>query len=290
MPIFDRDFVSTLDRLSVNLQMHLTEGMSGGRKSKAKGSSAEFSDYREYSIGDDFRRIDWNAYGRFERLFVKLFNEEREALIHIFMDGSKSMDFGIPKKSLQAQKTAAALAFLAFNTLDRVRIVTLGGSATPYLTGRSSFSRACDFLEQQRFEGMDGLLKGVRNSGLKSKGLSVVISDFLVREKLEDLLKYLLYQKQEVILVQVLSREELWPTLEGQVRLVDSETKEVKDIALSPSLLRAYETHAKAYMDGLQESAKKFGATFVQIFHDEPFEKVIFEDFLDAGIVRQVVR
>ncbi|MDP4178692.1 MAG: DUF58 domain-containing protein, partial [Bacillota bacterium] len=97
--IFDTEFLKKLDSIALNANITMSEGSSGSRKSKSKGSSVEFSDYREYTAGDDFRRVDWNAYGRFDRLFVKLFMEEREALINIFIDSSKSMNYGNPKKS-----------------------------------------------------------------------------------------------------------------------------------------------------------------------------------------------
>ena len=92
--LFDGEFFARLHTLRMSNKMKLTSGMSGGRKSSAKGNSVEFSDFREYMLGDDIRKIDWNAYGRMNRLFIKLFQEEKEGLFRIFLDGSKSMDYG----------------------------------------------------------------------------------------------------------------------------------------------------------------------------------------------------
>ena len=104
--LFDQEFFAKLNNLAIAMNTRMTYGIGGGRKSNAKGNSVEFSDFREYRLGDDIRRIDWNAYGRFDKLFVKLFMEEKEGLFQIFLDASKSMDFGEKNKSVCAQRIA----------------------------------------------------------------------------------------------------------------------------------------------------------------------------------------
>ena len=125
--IFDDDFFQKLNTLKLSLNMRLNQGMSGARKSGAKGTSVEFSDFREYMLGDDIRRIDWNAYGRMDKLFIKQFMEEKEGIYHIFLDTSKSMDYGEPKKSRLALQIAGALSYLVLNNLDRVYVTQMSG-------------------------------------------------------------------------------------------------------------------------------------------------------------------
>ena len=113
--MFNEDFFKKLNKINMYINFKLTGGTQGGRKSKAKGVSVEFSDYREYAPGDDFRRIDWNAYGRFDKFFIKVFMEEREGVFNFFIDKSKSMDYGKDNKKDTALKIVAALSYIALN-------------------------------------------------------------------------------------------------------------------------------------------------------------------------------
>lgn len=122
--IFDRDFFASLNRLKMLIKIKPTSGLSGSRKSGAKGSSLEYSDFREYILGDDLRRIDWNAYGRMDKLLVKLFVEEKEGNFKIFTDCSASMDFGKAPKGICASRLCAATAYILLGQLDRVSLIT----------------------------------------------------------------------------------------------------------------------------------------------------------------------
>lgn len=286
--IFDAEFLKKLDTMVINVRMLMNEGAGGNRKSRSKGSSVEFSDFREYSLGDDFRRIDWNAYGRFDRLFVKLFMEEREAMFNIFVDGSRSMSFGKPEKSLTALRLSGVLAYLALNNLDRVCINCLSGSMvkqSPIMNGRGAFERCIDFLENTEFSGITDLNSSIKKKEFKSSGVSVVFSDFFNPGGIEAAVKYLLYKKQDVVLVHVLSPEELNPFLEGQVRLKDSETGETRDIAVTPAILKQYEKELNLFINNIREFSSKMGVAYIQASSGEAVEKVVFEEFTKAGIV-----
>ncbi len=286
--IFDSDFLKKLDTMVINVKMIMNTGSGGNRKSRSKGSSVEFSDFREYSLGDDFRRIDWNAYGRFDKLFVKLFMEEREAMVNIFIDSSRSMYFGEPKKSLAAIKLSGALAYLALNNLDRVCINSLSQTLfkqSPALNGRGMFQRCADFLENIQFGGITDLNSGIKKKDFKGSGISIVFSDFFTSGGLEEAVKYLLYKKQEVILVHILSPEELDPEMEGQIRLIDSETGEARDISVTPVLLKRYDEELKAFVNSIREFCSKMGVVYIQVSSAELMEKVVFEEFTRAGII-----
>ncbi len=286
--VFDEDFYKKLESISIKARMTLTDGAAGGRKSKAKGSSVEFSDFREYTPGDDFRRIDWNAYGRFDRLFLRLFMEEREALLNIYFDCSKSMDFGDKSKAAMALRVAGVLTYLALNNLDRVCLNRVQeNSVTPSSSymGKSSFQRALQFLEASNFKGNTNLAESIKRKDLKSRGIAVVISDFFTAGSIEEAVKYFAFKKQQVVLIQVLSQDETEPLLGGQVRLVDSETREEVNLTVSPKLLKIYNSKLRGLQAGIKESAKKYGGAFFQISSSDSLEKIVFEHFAREGII-----
>ncbi|GAA0182385.1 DUF58 domain-containing protein [Clostridium sediminicola] len=287
--IFDSDFFKKLENISLNVRMLMKEGAAGGRKSKAKGSSVEFSDFREYTMGDDFRRIDWNAYGRFDKLFIKLFMEEREAFVNIFIDSSKSMDYGEAKKSTMALKISAVLSYLSLNNLDRVCINDLSNSnlqsSTTYM-GRNTFNRCIEYLENINFKGATNIEASIKKKNLNTRGVSIVISDFFTKGKLEELIKYLIYKKQEVIIIHILSGEELSPELQGQVRLIDAETNEAKDVVITSQLIKNYHAHLNKFINNIKEFSKKVGASYLLISSEEELEKVVFENLVKLDVIR----
>ena len=286
--IFDAEFLKKLDTIVINVRMMMNTGSGGNRKSRSKGSSVEFSDFREYSLGDDFRRIDWNAYGRFDRLFVKLFMEEREAMVNIFIDSSRSMYFGEPKKSLSALKLSGTLAYLALNNLDRVCLNSLAGTLvrqSSVLSGRGMFRHCVDFLEDMQFGGITDLNSCIKKKEFKGSGVSIVFSDFFTPGGIEDAVKYLLYKKQDVILIHVLSPEELNPEIEGQIRLLDSETGEARDISVTPAMLLQYDKELSLFMNNIREFCSRMGAAYIQVSSEEPIEKIVLEEFTRAGII-----
>ena len=286
--IFDAEFFKKLENISIKATMSMTEGTAGGRKSKVKGSSVEFSDFREYSPGDDFRRIDWNAYGRFDKLFIKLFMEEREALINIFVDCSRSMDFGEKNKGAMALRISGILTYFALNNLDRVCINKVQGNslqeAHSYM-GKSTFKSALAFMERTEFEGSTNLSEAIKKKDLKNRGISIVISDFFTTGSIEEMIKYLAYKKQQIIFIQVLCTEELSPGFGGEVRLIDSETGEEVNISITPKLLKAYNTKLSDMSVVIKEGVKKYGGTFMQVSSSNSLEKIIFEQFAREGII-----
>lgn len=288
MKIFDAEFLKKLEVIAIKSRMSMTEGAGGNRKSRSKGSSVEFSDFREYSVGDDFRRIDWNAYGRFDKLFVKLFMEEREALINLFVDCSKSMDFGSVKKWDTGLKLSAIIAYLALTNMDRVCINMMKDGSlrqSQSLTGRASFDRCIKFLDSVEFSGSTNINKCIKGKDFHSRGISVIISDFFTPEGIEETIKYLLYKKQEVILIHVLAKEEISPSIEGQINLVDSETGSVRDVAVTPIVLKRYQQELEKFINSLKEYANKVGASYIQVSSEHPIEKIVFEEFTKAGII-----
>lgn len=286
--IFDSNFFKKLENISINSRISISEGALGGRRSKAKGSSVEFSDFREYTPGDDFRRVDWNAYGRFDRLFLKLFMEEREAFINIFVDCSKSMDYGEKNKGVMALKLAAVIAYLGLNNLDRVCINRVNEGrviSSPEYMGKSMLQNMLTFLENSDFDGGTELPEAIKKRDLKSRGIAIVVSDFFSKGSINELIKFLAYKKQQIILIQVLCEEELAPTLGGEVTLIDSETKEEINLTITPKLMKLYEKKLSTITSGLKEMAKKYGGTFVQVNSSDEIDKIVFEKFSKEGVI-----
>jgi uncharacterized protein (DUF58 family) len=287
--IFDQEFFKKLSTINYLIRMKLSQGASGGRKSSAKGTSVEFSDFREYVQGDDFRRIDWNAYGRFEKLFVKLFMEEREAVFNIYVDGSTSMSLG--DKSKMALKISAALSYIVLNNLDKVYIHTLKNKqimSTKPMTGKVAFQKLLKELSMIQFDSQTELSSAIRSRDLKNRGVSIILSDFFCKEPLDDLLKYLAYKKQEVLLIHILSPEEVNPDFEKVVNLVDSETNEKMKVSLSPSIKKAYLKTLEDFKLKIEEKASKYGATYVNVLSNEPLDQVILKSFTSKGFLRKV--
>lgn len=280
--LFDSTFYAKLNTLKLSTKLKLNAGMSGSRKSTAKGNSVEFSDFREYMLGDDIRRIDWNAYGRMDKLFVKLFMEEKEGLFHIMLDCSKSMDYGKKKKSILARRIAAALSYIVLNQLDRVYLTTIKENeikSTKGMTGRQSFQKILMELEHVTFEGTTDLKQGIMSKVYSSKGIVIIISDFFdqKQEQLEEMIKYLTYKKQEVVLIQTLALEEVHPELEGTLRMIDMETKQEERITMSQKVLKEYEKTLHRFQNNLMHIAKKYQAQYLTMTTEDPLEKLLLE-------------
>lgn len=278
--LFDAGFFAKLNHLKLAAHIRPEQGLSGGRKSSAKGSSVEFSDFRKYLPGDDIRRIDWNVYGRLDKLCVKQFMEEKEVRYHIFLDTSASMNFGEKKKSVMALRLTAVFVWLVLQRLDRVEVLTFRdgklGRTNP-IVGRSSFSRLLQDLEQVRFGGKTEINAAVRRSVLGGKGITILISDFLEEEGLEEAIRYLVYQRQEVFLIQVLAREETDFDDEGTLELVDAEDAGSVRVTMSRQSIRMYTEALQRHETELKCLAKRYGCTFLRVVSDEEADKVVFE-------------
>ena len=201
--------------------------MKGERRSKRKGQSVEFADFRNYVPGDDLRFLDWNLYARLDKLFLKLFLEEEDLHFYGLIDASGSMGFGDPSKLQFAKQFIAALGFIALVRADRVRIETIGqprSQGSPVWRGRANLWRMLDQLENIEVDNIEAdegvsLAEGVKNFGLRNsgKGIVVLISDLMDKAGYETALRSLLAGSYDVYVIHVLSREELDPDLQGDL-------------------------------------------------------------------------
>lgn len=283
----DGGFYDTLSRLRLSMRHKSSMNMTGNRKSVQKGSSTEFSDFREYMPGDDLRRIDWNAYGRLDRLYIKEYMEEKEAVITILLDTSASMEYGEKKKSELACMLTAAMAYLSLNNMDRVVVYDLQRMGAPLQLsgGKRGIPRLNDWLSKCIFEGKVDVVEAVKKLPAKGPGVTFIISDFLQEEfldpkerALEKLLRFLLYRKQKPVLLQVLSGEELHVELTGTRNFIDMEDGNTLHLTLDAGSIRVYEKALQAFLDGFKRECARVGAFYNVCSTETNFQQLIFQE------------
>jgi len=287
--LLEPDFLRKLERLSLVVRRVFAGRMQGERRSSKRGASVEFADYRNYVMGDDFRRVDWNVYARLERLFLKLFIEEEDLSVHFLLDASESMKFGQPPKLLQAKRICAALAYAALSNHERVQIVCACNGTSAALRPMRGKHRASEMLEW--LSGIEGgneaSIGGLaKRFALETRrpGLAVVISDFFDPER-ESGIMALLSRRFEVVVIQVLDDEELRPSLVGDLRLVDSETGEAKEVTIGATLLRRYDQAMSEFCNSLEQFCRGRGANYLRAANSEPFEDLVLSYMRRRGIL-----
>lgn len=307
--LFDPSFLKKLEMLTLVARQLFRGDTRGERRSTMQGASVEFADFRAYVQGDDFRRIDWNAYAKFESLMLRLFVEEQELAVHILLDCSASMNYGGgtagggggkgANKFDYARRLAAALAYMALANTDKVTFTTLAVDAekdtflsapSGTMRGKPGILRLMQQLGGLKAEGatdLNGSLSrfALRTSGARA-GLVVVISDFLSEGGFEDGVKRLRYGRQDVVLIQTLSPEELKPELLGDVRLVDMETSAGVDISANRQVMQAYSQRLHAFLGEIQGFAHKSGCSYVLANTAQPFEDLVLKQFRALGLAR----
>ena len=295
--ILDGDFLDRLDAASLVLKTAMTGFFGGTRKARTYGNTVEFADFREYAPGDDIRRIDWNVFARTEKFFIKLFTDERQMQNHIIIDCSASMACGQPEKATAALKIAAAFGYLSVTSMDRVAYKLIKGSTMQNLgvsiTNKDSFYRAAQKLETTDFEGGADLGTAIVNmeSPGRDDGLTIIISDFLTDSNWKKAVDFLMYQKREILMIQVLSPDEFYPDLDGRIHLLDSEADDVGDgrnmkIIVKKKFIKAYQKALDEYEQELVDFCASRNVTFFTVLSDEPIEKVIFGKGYETEMIK----
>jgi uncharacterized protein (DUF58 family) len=288
--ILDASFLKKLERLSLVTKRPFSGQMKGEKRSVKRGTSVEFADYREYMLGDDLRYVDWNMAARLDKLFVKLFIEEEDLYLALLVDTSQSMDFGSPKKLHFAVRVAAALGYIGLSNYDRVSVTAFAGSLqTPLPTkrGKAGVRAFFDYLDGMRAEGETSLSAAMRAfaSRAKYRGVAILLSDFLDPNWAEGL-KSLLARGYQVALIHVLDEEELHPTLVGDLRIIDSETGEAKEMSVNPALLQRYQATLDAFCGEIEGFANRYGLDYLRASTAMPFEDIILKYLRQGGLIK----
>ncbi|RYG72425.1 DUF58 domain-containing protein [Lentibacillus lipolyticus] len=263
-------------------------GHKGERRSPRLGSSLEFSDYRLYSPGDDLRQIDWNTYARTQKYYVKRFLDEQELSVSIYLDCTKSMGMK-DEKWTRAKEFAAAFAFLALANSDRLSAIPVASPSDvyPYTKGKAMTKRVLPFIEHVSLtDGKEAfgehLIKKLHQSGKGS--LNIVISDFL--DDPTDLfaaLKKMQARHQQVLLIQVVLPEEVNPEYSGDLQLVDLETAEQRDVAMSPKVINNYKQLFEAHTESIKSFCRQRGMDLLTCPTSDSLEQSLFSSIMRSG-------
>ena len=281
--VFDETFLRQLERLLLLMRAPVRGGLKGGRRSVKRGQSVEFADYRDYTIGDDLRQLDWNVYARLERLFVKLFIEEEDVTVTLLVDGSASMAAGRPSKLQFAKRAAAALGYIGLASEDRVAVTALAGRTARRRNAMRGSGRVfrllADLSAIEPAEGPTDLLAAARHAAaqLHGRGVVILLSD-LLDPAADRVIRDLAATGSELIILHILSPQELDPPLEGDLRLIDSETGEGIDVTVDLATLDAYKARLAAWKGGFADLAAKRRASYIDLASDVNLADLMFAE------------
>jgi len=279
---FEDDFLKKLEYLHVVSKRAFAGQNRADRLARKRGKGLEFADHRQYTPGDDFRQIDWKAYQRLNRLLLRLFDEEQDLPIYLFIDASQSM--AEEAKFNQARRVAAALCYIGLAHLDRVTIIPFGGGVKEETLpgrGKGRIFRVFEQFERMTTGGPTDLRGTFADFASRDRqlGLAVVISDFLDPEGFEKGLKILSALGHDVFVVHVASRTDRDPGSYGEARFVDAETGDLRDIDVTPALVEAYHKEWEAHAEELERFCGRYSLGYVRADAETPFEDIILTTF-----------
>ncbi|MDG2095442.1 MAG: DUF58 domain-containing protein [Phycisphaerales bacterium] len=286
--------MSRLNRLDVLSRKVFSGKIHGERRSRRRGQSVDFADYRPYAAGDDLRFVDWNIYARLETLFLKLFMEEEDLSLAIAVDTSPSMDWGGPNKLGFCKRLAMSLGYIGLVNQHRVSLFGFDGDGVSQLNsirGRSRTREMANWLIDLSPGSSPGLETGMKSiaQGRRGRGVLVVLSDFLEPDGYDAGLRYLAGSGDDVFCLQVLAPEELDPGsqgLSGDVRLRDVETGQDCEITVTPALLRRYRENLDAYCSQLRDWCTRRGIGNLSIGTDVDMEVLLVEYLRRQGLLQ----
>lgn len=288
--LLDAQFLRRLDRLGLRSR-RITRGLlRGERRSPRQGRGVEFADYRSYQIGDDFRYVDWNIYSRLDRLFIKLFSEEEDINVHLFVDGSRSMGWGTPDKLDYAVRLAAAVGYVGLRNLDRVGAVVFSDGpqrVLPLHRGRGHILQLFEFLSQVEPRGISDLGATMRRYVYQTKrrGLLIVISDLWLPGGYEEGLKLARFHRFEPFVIHVVSDDELTPGVRGDVNLVDVESAASVDVSVDGHALEAYGRARDAYFAGIERFCLRQQIDYLRASTSIPFDDLVLRYLRIGGLL-----
>jgi len=289
--LFDEDFLKKLEYLNVVARRTFSGKQRAERRTKKIGAGIEFADHRKYAAGDDFRYIDWNAYGRIDKLLLRLFEEEEDLHIYILLDCSRSMLIGQPLKLHYAMQIAAALAYIGLANLDRVGLIPFANEIKGRIAparGKRRIFKILEFLRGVPAGGSTDLARCV-NAFVhqnKRRGLVVVLSDFYDPEGFQAGLNALRHNRFEPFAVQIYDQNEARPELHGDLTIVDCETGETQDVTISPSHLAQYRQAYERYCNEIREFCSSRAIPYFRTHTGVPFDDLILKIFRTGGFLR----
>ncbi len=289
--LFGDDFQRKLDYLAIVSRKVFAGRMRAERRTKKSGSGIEFADHRDYQPGDDFRYLDWNVYQRFERLLLRLYEEEEDLSIYLIVDASGSMAFGEGEKLKYAKKVCAALAYVGLANLDRVSIVSTSDRVMermPQTRGKARIFKVFRFLRELDPAGTTDLGDALKTfvAQNKRRGLAVLISDLYDPQGFERGINVLRYNKFDPFVVHVTDKREAHPKLQGDVLLYDCETGDEREVTVTAKVLERFaEAHGK-YLSEIEGFCATHQVPYIAADLSVPFDELILRVFRRGGFLR----
>jgi uncharacterized protein (DUF58 family) len=289
--LFDDDFQRKLDYLALVSKRVFAGRMRAERRTKKTGAGVEFADHREYQPGDDFRYLDWNVYQRFDRLLLRLFEEEEDLAIYFILDASSSMGFGDAKKLRYAKRVAAALAYVGLANLDRVSIVSTADKVLdrmPATRGKARIFKVFRFLKELQPDGQTDLEDALKAfvAQNKRRGLAVLVSDLYDPNGFERGINVLRYNKFDPFVVHVTDKSEAKPKLAGDVMLYDCETGDEREVTVTAKVLQRFEEAYAGYLADIERFCTSKQVPYIQADVGTPFDELILRVFRRGGFLR----
>ena len=288
--LLDPAFMARLDQLDLVSRKILAGKMKGERRSKRRGQSVEFADFRNYVVGDDLRFIDWNIYARLDKLFLKLFLEEEDLALYVLVDTSASMNYGEPNKALYAKQVAAALAYIGLVNYNRVNVVAMADKVvaeTGAMRGRRRVSQMIDFVSKLPATGPSHFAEACKRFALanRQKGICVVLSDFFDKGGYENGLRYVAGGKYDLFCVQTLAPQEIEPDLQGDLKLRDMEDDDMAEVSVTQPLMKQYKSNLNAYCLGLKDYVTRRGGTYLFSSTAVGFDTLVLNYLRERGLL-----
>lgn len=289
--LFDDDFQRKLDYLALVSKRVFAGRMRAERRTKKSGSGVEFADHRDYQPGDDFRYLDWNVYQRFDRLLLRLYEEEEDLAIYFIVDASSSMGFGDGKKLRYAKRVAAALAYVGLANLDRVSIVSTTDKVLermPATRGKARIFKVFRFLRELEPEGQTNLEDALKTfvAQNKRRGLVVLASDLYDPHGFERGINVLRYNKFDPFVVHIVDAEEAKPKLSGDVLLYDCETGDEREVTVTAKVLERFEDAYRNYLEEIDRFCTSKQVPYIRADVSQPFDELILRVFRRGGFLR----
>lgn len=261
------------------------------RRTKKSGFGVEFADHRPYSPGDDYRFLDWKAFGRSNKLLLKQFEEEEDLTVHLLLDCSASMGLGEPSKLAYARLLAASLGYVALTGLDRVSVQAFGetlGARMPPTRGRARALRLLRFLDSLEATGRTDTASCMRKFAARERrrGIALLITDAFDLEGFRDGVDSLRYAKLDVAVLQVVDPRDMAPELRGDLHLVDVEGSGERDVTVTPKLLARYRDAYAEHQRTIAQLCRDKQVPHFPLSVDVPFEDAVLRVLRRGGVVR----
>src|SRR5215468_12615658 len=282
--LFDDEFQRKLEYLAMVARRVFSGAMRAERRTKKTGSGVEFADHRDYAPGDDFRYLDWHAYQRFDRLLIRLYEEEEDLSIYFILDTSSSMGFGDGDKLRQAKRLCAALAYVGLANLDRIAIVTATDEISgrmPSTRGKARIFRIFRFLRDVKAAGHTDLGEAMKTfvAQHKRRGLAVLLTDLYDPAGFERGINVLRYNKFEPFVLHIVDPSEAKPDLRGDVRVYDCETGDEREVTVTAKVLERYAAAWEEYLDEAKRFCTSRQVSYFRADVDVPFDELILRVF-----------